>query len=328
MKIQRKHIGPFFLAVVASGLIGTNGVAAKYAIPDFEPITYLGIIFTIAGILLGFFMIKGLPKIPRVMPKFHLLINVLLNLSYASFFFVGISKTSALKAALLVLTIPIFVYILSLLVLHEKFDRRAFIGVVIGLLGSLMVIGAPAISGDSILIGDVYVLIGYLSLAGLVIHSKFINRWLKPKVYVTYRTAIIGFGLVIGSLALGQFPELSSVSTEAWLAVAYGGIVSGAIALLLFYRSLRFIPAEQAATTFYADPLAGVLAATFFLGESISVETWIGALVVILGILIAHPIHNRLLHTVVMAGDGVVTNNRKSLQTTLSLIESYVLPSW
>ena len=314
MTIKRKHVGPFFLAIVASGLLGTNGVAAKYALPTFEPLTYIGLRYAIVGLLLGFFMIKGLPKIPRVMPKIHLFINILLNLSYASFFFIGISKTTALKAALLILTVPIFVYILSLLVLRESFDKRAFIGVVVGLIGSVMVIGAPALAGETISTGDLYVLAGYFSLAGLIIHSKYINRWLKPKVYITYRTAIIGFMVLIATFFFGKFPAISEVPFEAWLAVIYGSIVSGAIALILFYRSLRFIPAEQAATTFYADPLAGVLAASFVLGETITTETWIGAGVVILGIIIAHPIHSRLFHNVVMAGEGVVTTTEKTFK--------------
>ncbi|MDQ3159292.1 MAG: DMT family transporter [bacterium] len=314
MKFKRKHIGPFFLAVVASAILGTNGVAAKYATQSFHPITYLGIRYLIVGILLGIFMIKGLPNIPKTLPKLHLLLNIALNFSYASLFFIGISKSSALKAAVLMLTVPIFVYILSLLVLREKFDKRAFIGVAVGLVGSLLVIGAPTLAGEAISAGDLYLLGGYFSLATLIIHSKFINRWLNPKVYITYRTAVIGFVVVAGSLYLGEFPPLGDVTYQAWLAVAYGGVISGAIALILFYKSLRFIPAEQAATTFYADPLAGVVASTILLGDTITTETWIGAAIVILGIIIAHPIHNRLFHNIVMAGEGVVTTTEKAFK--------------
>lgn len=91
---------------------------------------------------------------------------------------------------------------------------------------------------------------------------------------------------------------LDSVDALGWWSLLYSIVVNGVLATTLYYYALRFIKAEHTALIFYIDPLVGMLAAALALGESLSVATAFGGVIIMVGIVISHTHASRVLHKV------------------------------
>ena len=86
-------------------------------------------------------------------------------------------------------------------------------------------------------------------------------------------------GIVLG---LGKFQPLDTISGKTWLFLVLSGLATGA-SWLAYFRALKL---GQAAEVAPIDKLSVVLVAIFgvlFLGEKLTVQSWIGVGLVALG---------------------------------------------
>jgi drug/metabolite transporter (DMT)-like permease len=92
----------------------------------------------------------------------------------------------------------------------------------------------------------------------------------------------------IASLAVpGTWETLRHVSPAAWFGVAYLVLVTSVTAYLLWYWALAYLPAARVAVFSNLQPLATAVLAHFFLGEHVTPQFIVGALVVISGVVLA-----------------------------------------
>ena len=82
-------------------------------------------------------------------------------------------------------------------------------------------------------------------------------------------------------------PMLPSISARGWLSIVYLGVVSSAMANLLYNRSLAHLEANQAATFINLVPIVGVVVAVLFLGEPLIGWQLAGGAVTLLGVWLA-----------------------------------------
>lgn len=75
--------------------------------------------------------------------------------------------------------------------------------------------------------------------------------------------------------------------TEAILCLTYNGILASAVCFFLWSYVLQHMEASKAGTAVLVAPAVGVLSGIIFLGESFTVSTAIGMLLVALGTILA-----------------------------------------
>ncbi len=294
-KIKKLNIGALGIIIIATVLAGTNSVALKYASGTMDPLVFAALRALAIGTILLLFVthyrsVFSRKNLIRLVP------SVILLLSFISFNAVGVSQSGALKASVYALTIPVFVYIFSITLLHEPLIKRIFFGGVVTLIGSMLMIGLPVVFGQSLVLSDIYLLAGYAALAGAIIHGKYMFKWLTPNELLGARFMFAGL-LLAGYLLIARGPAIfTDGEGGAWLALIFSVVVGGAIVNTLFYRGIRKIRAEQAAPLIYIDPMSTALLATLLLGETLDLIALIGVVVIIVGVIIAFPHHHHLMH--------------------------------
>lgn len=297
MLFRHKHlsISTFVAAVLANVLLGTNAVATKFALETMDPLFFASARFMLVGLILLAF-VKSFAYLKNPVVCLHLGIGSLLVLGFVALFAIGIDLSSALKASLLSLITPVTVYVLSVVVLREPIIVRALIGCLVALAGGLLLVGLPLVFGNPLALGDVLLLISFLLMAGVIVHGKYLFRWMEPVAVVSLRFLLAGVVLLVGLLLWSGPGIVIGGDAGAWMALGYATVVAGAIGLALYYTSLGNMRGEQAAPLFYLDPVTGMLAAGLLLGESIGPAALIGALIVVAGVAISHPYHGHVMH--------------------------------
>lgn len=294
-KKQKNRFSSYSLVIIAMVIFGTNAVALKFATNTMEPLVFAGLRALLVGTILMFF-VSNYKVIFSKRVLLRLLPSVLLLMMFLSLHAIGVSQSGALKASILSLTIPVFVYIFAITLLHEPLIKRIFFGGVVTLLGSLLLIGIPVILGKPLVFSDVLLLLAYACVAGVIIHSKYLFKWLTTNELLSIRFLLVGILLVAFVLVFMKPSAFMTGDAGAWMALLYSIVIVGIAGNTFLYRGLSRLKAEQTAPLFYIDPMTGTLFAALLLGETLELTTLLGVIVIIIGVAIAFPHHHHLMH--------------------------------
>ncbi len=80
---------------------------------------------------------------------------------------------------------------------------------------------------------------------------------------------------------------LPTISLSGWISIAFLGVLSSAVATLLYNRALVCLDANQAATFINLVPIIGVAVAVVFLGEPLLGWQLVGGAVTLVGVWLA-----------------------------------------
>ena len=286
----------FFAAIAASAVQGTNAVANKIAFESMDPIVFTSLRHIAIGVVLALF-IRNAKHLLSGKPLIHLIINSLITLFVMVTLAIGINLSTAINAAILSLALPIFIYLFAVIFLREPVIKRVIAGGLLAMLGSLLIIGLPALLNRSFEMGDVVLLLSYIGLAAMIVHTKYIYKYLTTMEVLGVRFL---FGGVVFRAYVLLFMDVSFTQgdTTAWFSLVYSIIVTGIIATVVYYYSLRHIKAEYAAPIFYIDPMVGVMTAAIVLQEQLTTSAIVGTGFIVIGVMISHVHLTRLMHRV------------------------------
>ncbi|CAN5264680.1 EamA family transporter [soil metagenome] len=248
---------------------GANFAVVKRALQVFEPLAFNALRFVIASALvyavLRFTAGLGRPAradVPRIV-----LLGVVGNVAYQLCFILGLDRTRAGNAAVILALTPVLITLLSAARGHERPAPRAWLGVAVSVVGVAMVTGATPsltrreLSGDLILVGATVVWAVYT--VGL---QPLIARY--GSVRPTAWTLWVG---ATGLLLLGT-PELlrqrwSDIDLVAWGGLLFSALLAIGLAYLLWYRGVERIGNTRTAVFSNVSPIVALLVASVWLGE-------------------------------------------------------------
>lgn len=186
-------------------------------------------------------------------------------LFYAAVFW-GIVHAGAGLSALLSNTDPLFIAILAVAVLGERLTPRQWAGVVIGLIGTAVVVWegpawAPSLSFDAAIVlgGAIVWSIGTVAVA------REVRDRARPLALAAWQMLLGGLTLIVVGAVIEEPP---SVDGRALALVVLTAVVGAAVPLALFYLALVRAPAGEVSAWFFLVPVIGVLSAWALLGES------------------------------------------------------------
>lgn len=289
---------PVLLMVIANVLMGGNSVLAKIGFESIPPLLFGGMRYFFASLVILFF---GWLAIEKYDPKDNasLFVQASLQVLCAVTWFWALTLTQAINVTIIFLLTPIMVYVGSVLFLGEPRSQKALSGSLIAFCGGVLMFGAPVISGGDTdaMIGNGLMLISATSLAFLIIHSKKIITEKNRRTVLGVRWLSAAMAFFILSLAVENPADIQDASTRSLLALVIAAIFAGALGVLLFYKALEHMRAEDSSAIFYIDTLTGTLLSAIVLGEELSDTALIAAGIIIAGVLVAHPVHiNRFMY--------------------------------
>ena len=284
---SRPPASAYAAAVGMTVAFGLSFVATKYALRGFEPLLLALLRFALAGGIL-WVVWRFRPGPQRVsrgeLGRLAVLGFVSLTV-YFSFENLGIARTSASEAAILMATIPLFVVILNTFTLREHNTARQWAGIALSFAGiaALVLLGGGGAGGGR-LTGNLLVLAASLS-AG--VYSILARRLLvsRPALFVTTFQNLFG-ALFMLPLALAEaaLVGLRHPTPRATGGLLFLTVVCSITAYLLLNYAFRFIPASKVAVFINLTPIVAVASAYVLLGERFTPGQAIAAAVVVAGV--------------------------------------------
>jgi drug/metabolite transporter (DMT)-like permease len=277
------------MALVAA-LWGGNFSVSKFALLQLPPLTFTGIRFALASLVL--YLIAKRAGVMQPLPRqtFWRLagLGVVGNTLYQAAFINGLSMTSATNSAMIVAILPVIVAVLGALLGIERASPLMWLGVVLGTAGVLLVVTAHGVTLHSgALLGDLLVLFATVCWSFYTVGVLRVGRGVNPLQITTITAAAGTPGLVLLG-APGLFTvEWSAVSTKTWAALLYAALLSLVFSYILYNRAVQAIGSGRTAIYNCFTPLVAMLVAWLTLGEVPLPLQFLGVVLVVGGVLVS-----------------------------------------
>ena len=193
--------------------------------------------------------------------------------------FEAYNYTSVAVATLSYYMQPVFLIILTPVLLKEKLSKKKVFCVPVALFGMVLVSGVFSSRQD---VGIKGVMLG-LSAAVFYTAAVLINRTLK-EISAYDRTFI---QLLVAALVITPynsvvgFGDISVLDVKAIIMLLVVGFVHTGLTYFLYFSSVASIQAESVAIFSYIDPATAILLSVFFLGEPMTVSGVVGAVMIL-----------------------------------------------
>lgn len=278
-----------FVALCA--IWGSTWFAIKVGLRDLPPISFAGIRFALAALILyAIVTAKGL-RLPRARRDWRLLLwtGVLsITINYALVFWAELHISSGL-AAVLNATIPLFGLPLAHRVLAaEPMTPHKVVGVVLGVLGVVIVFSAE-LSGSTPLSAwaSAGVLVASLAGAQAGVMVKASGTHLHPAVLAGVQMAFGSTPLLLGGAMLEGNPLRFAWTPAAVLSLAYLTVVGSVVAFLVYYWLIRHVQVTRVLLIPLITPLVAVVLGFLFLEERVGWATVLGGGAILGGVALA-----------------------------------------
>jgi drug/metabolite transporter (DMT)-like permease len=198
----------------------------------------------------------------------------------------SLSLTSVVRSVALVTTTPLFAGLLAR-ALGDRVSPRLYLGGVVALLGTIVMVASPdALVGGS-LIGDALALSGALTAALCLAIGRHVHARMGDALPLRDYFALLN---LVAAIGLWSFVALRGVTIDVpgadefdWAAIAFLGLVPGLIGHGLLNWAVRRTPVHVVTLASLLEPLGAAALAWLVLGESVGIREGIGAAIVLLG---------------------------------------------
>lgn len=260
------NLRPHLFLLGANLIYGTNYTIAKIAMPEYIGPFGLVVMRVVVALLLftawdKLTRGKG-EKIqredwPRLIAcgLFGVAINQLMFLH-------GLSQTSEIHAALLMITAPILVLMIARIILKEPITSRKAMGIVLGGAGvSWLIVQGGVSSRSASVIGDVFILINAASYGLYLVLVKPLMARYHPITVIKW---VFFFGMFVvvpvGTPQLLQV-EFAQLPGFAILSIAFVVVFTTFLAYLLNTMAIKDVSPSVVSTWIYTQPLIASLIA-------------------------------------------------------------------
>lgn len=269
-----KRTWALLAATLVSIIYGVTFTIAKDVMPAFiEP---FGFILLRVGGSVGLFWLISFwgPKekiakedFPRIIAAafFGVALNMLL-------FFKGLSYTSPIMGAVLMVTTPMIVLILSAFMMKERMKKLKILGIILGLVGtiSLILYGKSVINAPNEMLGNLLVFINAISYGFyLIIVKKLMDKYNA----FTFVKWIYTFGfLMVLPFGWSEFDAINwaVIPTDIYLKIGFVVVFSTFLTYLLNLISMRELKPTTVAVFIYLQPVFATIFAISLGKDSLS----------------------------------------------------------
>jgi drug/metabolite transporter (DMT)-like permease len=280
---MKRLIGILLIAISAASF-GTLAIFGRYAYADgMDIFTALFIRFGVSAVFMTVILILRKEHFPSRRILAQLVGMGALGYVGQSFMYMSAIKyASAGLVALLLYLYPMFVFVLSVMILHEKVTAVKVIALVLALVGAALTVD-PNGPASRQLIGAL------MAIAAALIYSVYIivGTNVMKHVSAVQSSAIIfaSAGMVYGMLTFVNGAHLPE-SNSGWLAMLGMIIFSTIIPVATFLAGLERIGPTNAAMLSTLEPVVTVLLAAWLFGERLMPIVMVGGGLILVAVIL------------------------------------------
>jgi len=181
------------------------------------------------------------------------------------------------------------VVIANFAIADERMTVERIIGTTLGFIGLLVLVSPELISGvDASVLGIVAVAVAAMSYGVGLVYSRLYLINEKPLYAPSSQLLISALYLIPFALFVEGPVAWNTLSWEAIGSLVILSTLGTALAFVIYYKILTSASASYLSLVTYLMPIYGVALGIIFLDEVLAVEAIIGAVLIILGIMIAN----------------------------------------
>ena len=264
-------------------------VVSKVVLEIIPPFTLVSLRLLLGILTLTIVLaIRGFPKISRrgllqVVGVGFVGYGVSLSLQ-----FLGTKLSTAANGSLVTSATPAFVLLFAWILLSEKITRRILLALLLATIGVVAVIDPRSAQlNPELFFGNVLLFGAAITWA---LYSVLVRK-LTQSLDVLPFSLVAFFGGLPVTIPAGAW-ELSTVGVgEIGLGVVGGvlflGVISTALAMILWNTAFAVLDASAASLTFFAQPVVGAFLGWLFLGENITSLFILGGTLIGVGLVIS-----------------------------------------
>jgi drug/metabolite transporter (DMT)-like permease len=286
--LRDSRVSTNILVIILGVIWGLAFVAIRTADFQLSPVnlTILRWLIASAGFLAlaPFF---GRPKqpvqrrhIPRILVvSLASVIGYHLSLNYAE------TIVSAGLAGLLISLGPIFVVVLSALFLKEKIGKRLGLALVAAMTGAVILSLNAGLNFQEIT-GPLAVVFSAFMYAVFAVGSKpLVKEYgaLPTAIWV----ALIGTAFTLPLISVNLITQIQQLSTITWISVLYLALLSTVLANAILYLLIGNRSVSRLSIQLYIVPLVSLIGGLVLLGESVTILTVLGGILMFTGVALA-----------------------------------------
>lgn len=205
-------------------------------------------------------------------------------------FIKGLSLTTSIHAALLMLATPIFIIFIAAWLLKEKLNAFKIAGLVLGIGGAvnLILMRDSGNLAKDVITGDILVIINAISYAVyLIVVRPLMNSY--TGVHVTRWLFTIGFFIML-PFGWTDFVHTSwkAIELSHWIAIAVIVIPGTFFAYLFNIYGVQTIGPAATGAYIYTQPVFAAVIAMIFLGEAFTISKAFSAMLIFAGVYLAN----------------------------------------
>jgi drug/metabolite transporter (DMT)-like permease len=277
----------WLLLVILSLLWGGTFYLAEIALPEIPPFTLVFLRIMSAALMLHLVLrIRAIdfPWSTRLFAQF-MMMGLLNNVVPFSLIFWGQTQLGAGLASILNAMSPIFTVVVAhFLTDNEKATGPKVLGVLIGFAGVTILIGFEAVSGMMRHFwAEIAVVTATVFYAFSAVYGRRFNHH-APIVSATGQLTASTVLMVPVVLIFDTPWTMPMPSASAWLAVLSMGLLSTALAYVLFYRILAIAGATNLQLVTFLIPATAILLGTALLDELLLPQHWLGMAVIFMAL--------------------------------------------
>jgi drug/metabolite transporter (DMT)-like permease len=268
------------LLVAATAIWGVSFVVVKEALAGASPLAFLSLRFAIAAVVLAPFTDLRTP-----FSRAELRAGGLLTLLLASGFAaqaVGLQFTTPARSAFIVALSSVLAPVVGFVVLRQR--PRWLVAAAVAIAGGgIYLLTAP--DGGGLNRGDLLTLITAVVFGGQIVAVAELSRQHDARRLVWLQLA--GTAVAAGVASVALEPVRVSGSLDVVGALVFTGVGATALALVWQMDAQRHMSAARAALIFCLEPVFAAAASWIWLGERLSLTQWIGAGLILGGMVLA-----------------------------------------
>lgn len=209
-----------------------------------------------------------------------IILGITLSINWI-FLFEAYKHTTIATATLSYYLAPVFVALLSPLVLKEKLTTTKFVCITTSLIGMILVSGAltKPFQGIEDFIGIGYGIAAAVSYASLTL----LNKFTKESTAIEATIAQLGVASVVLFLYVFLTTDFGDITIEIKeiLLLSILGVIHTGLGFWLYFSSIQDLKAQTVAAFSYIDPVTAIVLSTLILGEKMGIAETLGAVLIL-----------------------------------------------
>lgn len=200
-------------------------------------------------------------------------------------FFKGLSITTPINGAILMVTTPLFVGFFSFFILKEKATAVKIIGLMLGVSGALLLLVGPKLSFSSAtLSGDVMVILNAIIYAYYLIFAKPLLHKYNPITVIKW-TFLFG-GILILPFSLPELQQVSwiEIPSHIWYSISFLIIGATFLTYLLNGWALRHANSSLVGAYIYLQPILASIIAVILGKDELTWQKVTFGLIIFMGV--------------------------------------------